>query len=223
VSAIPPNRVADPDAVLFYGLIALLTFAPLFQAGNRPLPLLVMELAALALLVWRCWSPPTGGPPLSHPVRIFLALLFLLPLAQLLPAPFGLWADLPGRSYYAEALRQTGEGTDLHWRAISLIPTATESAWLALLPPLAVFLVAIHLTSQQLLQLVLVFLGIATAEALLGLIPVVHGVAGAPATSAPIPGCAARARPVDHSSPFQDHVQGGLNERRRGRSSATEG
>jgi O-antigen ligase len=170
VSDIPLNRVADRGAVLFYGLIALLAFAPLFQAGNRPLPLLVMELAALALLVWRCWSPPTGGPPLSHPARIFLALLFLLPLAQLLPAPFGLWADLPGRSYYAEALRQTTEGADLHWRAISLIPTATESAWLALLPPLAVFLAAIRLTGQHLLRLVLVFLGIATAEALLGLI-----------------------------------------------------
>ena len=170
VSDIKSNRVADPGAVLFYGVIALLVFAPLFRAGNRPLSLLVMELAALALLVWRFWSPPTAGQPLSRPAWIFLALLFLLPLAQLPPAPFGLWADLPGRVFYAEALRQTSEGADLGWRAISLIPTATESAWLALLPPLAVFLAAIHLTGQQLLRLVLVFLGIATAEALLGLI-----------------------------------------------------
>lgn len=170
MSDIKPNRVADPDAVLFYGLIALLAFAPLFRAGNRPLPLLVMELMALALLVWRFWSPSTGGQPLSRPARIFLALLFLLPLAQLLPAPFGPWAGLPGRSFYADALRQTSGGADLDWRALSLIPTATESAWLALLPPLAVFLAAIHLASQQLLRLALVFLGIATAEALLGLI-----------------------------------------------------
>ena len=90
-----PNRVADPGAVLFYGLIALLTFAPLFWAGNRPLALLVMELAALALLAWRFWSPPAGGQRLSWPVWAFLALLFLLPLAQLLacvqaraPAPY---------------------------------------------------------------------------------------------------------------------------------------
>jgi O-antigen ligase len=170
MSDIKPNRVADSGTVLFYGLIALLVFAPLFRAGNRPLSLLVMELAALALLVWRFWSPPTVEQPLSRSGWIFLALLFLLPLAQLLPAPFGLWADLPGRAFYAEALRQTSEGADLGWRAISLIPTETESAWLALLPPLAVFLAAIHLTSQQLLRLVLVFLGIATAEALLGLI-----------------------------------------------------
>ncbi|MFZ1640255.1 MAG: O-antigen ligase family protein [Candidatus Contendobacter sp.] len=166
-----PNRAGNPGAVLFYGLIALLAFAPLFRAGNRPLPLLAMELAALALLVWRFWRPPAGGQALSYPARIFLALLFLLPLAQLFPAPIALWGSLPGRELYAGALRQAGDsGAGFDWRAISLVPTATESAWLALLPPLAVFLAAIHLTSQQLLRLVLVFLGIATAEALLGLI-----------------------------------------------------
>lgn len=170
VSDSKSNRITDPEAVLFYGLVAVLVFAPLFRAGNRPLPLLVMELAALALLVWRFWSPPPGGQPLSYPAQIFLALLFLLPLVQLLPVPFGLWADLPGRSFYGEALRQTSEGADLGWRAISLIPTATEFSWLALLPPLAVFLAAIRLPTQLLLRLALVFLGIATAEALLGLI-----------------------------------------------------
>ncbi len=164
------DRAADPGAVPFYGLVALLTFAPLFRAGNRPLPLLVMELAALALLVWRFWAPSPEGQPLSRPARIFLALLFLLPLAQLLPAPFALWADLPGRLFYADALRQTSGGADLDWRSISLIPTMTEASWLALLPPLAVFLATIHQAGQRLLRLVLVFLGIATVQALLGLI-----------------------------------------------------
>ena len=45
------NCAAESGAVLFYGLAALLVFAPLYWGGNRPLPLLVMELAALALLV----------------------------------------------------------------------------------------------------------------------------------------------------------------------------
>ena len=168
---IQSNRVADPGAVLFYGLIALLVFAPLFRGGNRPLPLLVMELAALALLVWRFWSPPAGGQPLSRPARIFLALLFLLPLTQLFPIPIALWGSLPGREFYAEALRQVDAGgAGFDWRAISLIPAATEAAGLALLPPLAIFLAAVNLDSRRLLVLVWVFLGIATAEALLGLI-----------------------------------------------------
>ena len=46
----------------------------------------------------------------------------------------------------------------------------TEASGLALLPPLAVFLATIQLTIPHLLRLTLVFLGIATAEALLGLI-----------------------------------------------------
>ena len=73
------HRAVDHSAVLFYGLVALLIFAPLFRAGNRPLPLLIMELLALALLAWRFWRSPTEGLPLSRMTWMFLALLFLLP------------------------------------------------------------------------------------------------------------------------------------------------
>lgn len=171
VSDIQQDRATDPGAVLFFGLVALLTFAPLFRAGNRPLPLLIMELMALALLCWRFWSPLPASQPLSRTAWIFLVLLFLLPLAQLLSMPLDIWAGLPGRTFYADALRQAGvDGADFGWRAISLIPMATESAGLALLPPLAVFVAANHLPSQQLERLVQVFLGIATVQALLGLI-----------------------------------------------------
>ena len=166
-----PDRVGNPDAVLFYGLATLLIFAPLFWAGYPPLPLLGLELLALALLAWRFWSPPTAGLPLSRMAWGFLALLFLLPLTQLLPIPMTFWASLPGRAFYAEALHQASVvGFGFEWRAISLIPAATETAWLALLPPLAVFLAAVNLDSQRLFKLTLVFLGIAVVEALLGLI-----------------------------------------------------
>lgn len=168
---VQPNRAGDPGAVLFYGLAALLVFAPLYWGGNLPLPLMVMELTALALLVWRFWRSPVEGQPLSRTAWGFLALLFLLPLTQLLPVPMALWASLPGRSFYAGAFARAGDGgAGFEWRAISLIPTATESAWLSLLPLLAVFLVVLDLTSRQVLRLVLVFLGIAVGEALLGLI-----------------------------------------------------
>jgi hypothetical protein len=166
-----PNRAADRGAVLFYGLAALLVFAPLYWGGNRPLPLLLMELAALALLVGQFWGPTTEGQSLSRGVWVFLILVFLVPLAQLLPVPMAIWGGLPGRAFYAEALHRAGvDGAGFGWRAISLIPIETEAAWLALLPPLAVFLVAVHLSGPRLLALMLVFLGIATGQALLGLI-----------------------------------------------------
>ena len=167
-----PNRVASNDAIFFYGLAALLIFVPLFWGGIEPLPLLVLELVALALLAGQIWLPsPRIRQSLSRPARIVLALLLLLPLAQLLPVPMALWANLPGRAFYAEALQRAGVGgAGFEWRAISLIPTATESAWLAVLPPLVVFVVAVGLRSSILLRLVLIFLGIAVGEALLGLI-----------------------------------------------------
>lgn len=170
------NRARDEGTVLFYGLVVLLVFAPLFRAGNRPFPLMVMELLALALLGWRFWRPPATGQPLPRAVWSLLVLLFLLPLWQLLPTPATTWAHLPGRSFYAQALQHAAvTGPGFEWRAISLIPSATEASWLALLPPLAVFLVAMRLERQRLTGLVLVFLGIATAEALLGLIQYGNG------------------------------------------------
>ena len=172
-----PNRVASNGAVFFYGLAGLLIFAPLIWGGIVPLPLLVMELAALALLAGLAWRPPRAEPSLSWPLRIFLALLVLLPLAQLLPVPLALWASLPGRAFYADALQQADvSGTGFEWRAIALIPTTTESAVLALLPPLAAFVTALTLRSRTLLKLVWVFLGIATAQTLLGLIQYGDGV-----------------------------------------------
>ena len=166
---------ANTDSAFFYGLAALLIFAPLFWGGNRPLPLLVMQLWALALLMVLVWRP-VKRRLLSWPQRIFLAALFLCPLIQLLPTPFALWSTLPGRAFYAEALRQTGaDGAGFEWRALSLIPTATESAWLGLLPPLTVFVMAIRLTETHLLRLMLVFLGIATTQALMGLIQYGNG------------------------------------------------
>ncbi|WP_295392323.1 O-antigen ligase [uncultured Thiodictyon sp.] len=166
-------------------MAATLVFAPLFLGTWRPLPLMALELAALGLLglLWlpgrlMAGAPGPGeasraerGRPVSQPVRIFLLLLFLLPLAQLLPLPTTLWAELPGRAFYAGAMRLAGDvGEGFGWRAMSLIPSTTEAAWLTLLPPLAVFLVALRLDRERLLVLVMVFLSIAAGEALLGLI-----------------------------------------------------
>lgn len=165
------SRVASNDAVFFYGLAGLLIFASLIWGGIIPLPLLVMELAALALLIGHAWHPAQADPSLSWPMRVFLSLLILLPLAQLLPIPLALWATLPGRAFYADALQQAGViGSDFEWRAIALVPATTESAVLALLPPLAVFMVAVNLRTRTLLKLTWIFLGIATGQALLGLI-----------------------------------------------------
>jgi O-antigen ligase len=156
------------EVVGFYLLAAILLFAPLIKGGNRPLPLLTLELAALLLLVL----------PLLRPVFVerlpkfflfALALMALWPLLQLLPLPFSLWTALPGREIYADAVAAFG-ASGASMRPLSIVPRATESAWLALLPPLAVFLVVVSLNESALRKIVYLFIAMAAVQAIVALV-----------------------------------------------------
>src|SRR5205814_10221906 len=58
------------------------------------------------------------------------------------------------------------------WRAISVIPSATEYGWLALLPPLACLLGTLQLSTAHATRLMLLLAFLAGAEAVLGLLQV---------------------------------------------------
>ena len=131
---------------------------------------MVLELGGLVLLAYAVWQPRFKDH-LSWPLLSTLLLVWLCPLLQLLPLPFDLWSALPGREPYAQALSEIGNDTPFNGlRPISLIPVATEEACLALLPPLAVFLAAVGLPTRQLQSLLILLLGLAVLQALLGLI-----------------------------------------------------
>jgi O-antigen ligase len=154
----------------FAVLLLLLVAAPLHQGGNKPLALLGLELAALVLLFW-AFKQPALGKNLSWQLGALLGLIFVVPLLQLIPLPASWWMELPGRETYGLALEQiSGSGPLLGTRLPSLVPFETESGVLALLPPIAVFLAASALPAERLQIAVMVFLGIATAQAVLGLI-----------------------------------------------------
>jgi O-antigen ligase len=165
-----PARTRDGlDFFAFSLLAAVLLFAPLIKGGNRPLPLLTLELAALLLLAYSLLRR-VFLQRLPMAFLLGLALLVLFPLLQLLPLPFSWWHVLPGRALYAEALAAFGTPGDADMRPLSLVPRATEAAWLALLPPLAVFLVAISLSETALRKIVYLFIGMASAQAILALV-----------------------------------------------------
>ena len=171
-------RRADATAVATHATAVLMVFAPLIRGGNRPIPLMLLELAALGLLGYCLWRP-RFVEHLSRPLLWVLGAMLVYPLVQLLPLPGSLWSLLPGRAYYAELLALADPSGDASaWRPISLIPAMTESAWLALLPPLAVFLLVVGLPSKNLRYLMLVFLAIALFEALFGLIQYREGPFG---------------------------------------------
>ena len=158
--------------MFFYGFAAFLMLAPLFKAGNRPLPLLLLELAALGFLL-TVVAVHRATIELPRTVAVAIGVLVVYPLVQLIPLPEFVWRALPGHGEYASVLeRYAGDAGAHAWRAISVIPTATEYGWLALLPPLACFACALRLLSAQVARLMLLFAILAGAEGVLGLLQV---------------------------------------------------
>ncbi len=147
-------------------LAAMLVFAPLIRAGNRPIPLLVLELLSLLLLL-SAWDQRRWRD-LPRPLRWGILGMLLLPLLYWLPVPWEWWGRLPGREPYAAALAQLEAGGG--WRALSLWVGGTEQAFLALLPPLAVFLAVVRLEAEVLRRVVGLVLLMGVVQALLGLL-----------------------------------------------------
>ncbi len=166
----PTKRRAPERAALTFPLLvaALLVVAPLFRAGNRPLPLLALELLALAVFAAFALHRVAPWAGLNIAERSALILLPAIPLLALIPLPAAWWAALPGHALYADALTLLGDTTA--WRGASLVPWSTQASALALLPVLAVFLATRACSQRQRARLVFLVLALATLQAFLGLI-----------------------------------------------------
>ena len=107
--------------------------------------------------------------------EIRLPALFLLGVAaiiavQLIPLPPQVWASLPGRAVYLDAMRAAG--IDGLWRPLSLTPDLTLNALLATLPPIAAVL-ALGLIGRVLQVLLVPLLLIAIGlNAMVGLLQI---------------------------------------------------
>ena len=153
----------------------MLVFAPLVRGGNRPMPLLLLESAGLLGLAALAWSRSQGGVwgALPSALRWGIAILVVAPLVQMIPLPASWWLALPGHAPYAGVLDAAGVGGG--WRPLTMNPRATEYAWLALIPCVAIFLMVQALTRRQLRALALVFVVVALCEAVLGILQVGAG------------------------------------------------
>jgi len=162
----PANRVP------FFILCFLLVFAPLLLGGNRPQPLLLLELAGIAgiaALAWQGFFRVSIGS-LPAGLRWGVGLLVCVPLLQLVPLPAGWWSELPGHGPYFRALEFAGEGATQAMRPLSIHPRATEYSWLVMLPCLAAFLLTLAQSRHEVKKLVVVFVGVGLCEAILGVL-----------------------------------------------------
>ncbi len=150
--------------VLLLGV--LLVFAPLARGGNRPLPLLAMELVSIGLVAWLV-ARPVFMQRLSWAGLLFVAGVFLLPLLQLVPVPFGVASAGSMREAYGGLL--TASPSESAWHTVSIIPSQTQAALLTLLPVVAAFLLVVSVRSSDVKRLVGVFLGVVLFQAVLSL------------------------------------------------------
>lgn len=167
----PPQisrRARNPRLVAIYWVTALvLVLAPLIRAGQDPIALAGLQLAAVALLIAALWRRPAIG----RGEALVIALLIVVPLLYLVPLPLGAVSALPGRTAYLEVWRTVLGNEGLPRLATaSLVPAATFSAWLTLLIPIAIFLGVRSLPHRQVVVLAYLAIGMATFQAILGLI-----------------------------------------------------
>lgn len=129
--------------------------------------LAVVEIAALPLLVLALRNAWQSEARQDHSLAFgLLAGLAALPLIQLIPLPPAVWMGLPGREDLTLALSLTGIRPS--WAPLSLTPDLTWGSWLALLPPVAVFLGVLAATREVKQRLVWVFMGAAVCAVCLG-------------------------------------------------------
>lgn len=133
---------------------ALVLAATVFRGSNRWVVLMVLEWAALMALVLMVRQSLNGqmrweGLGVGGRRWALLALVFSplwMAAIQLVPMP-------------------SGEG----WRPLSLTPDATWASALAALPPMLMMLAALGLSSSAVRRLVVAWIAVAVAQALLGL------------------------------------------------------
>lgn len=164
------------DAVAIAAVV-LLAISFVFGGASREhaLRLALVELAALPLIVLAGARLLKTAAWADHRFSLSLvAAIAAIPLVQLIPLPPVVWTALPGREQATLAL--TVAGITPGWATLSLTPDRTWQFFLALTPPLAMFLGVMTLSAAvQLRRLVYGLLALTGAGLVLGAIQIASG------------------------------------------------
>ncbi|RZI99492.1 MAG: O-antigen ligase family protein [Brevundimonas sp.] len=158
--------------------LGLLAFSILFGGASRQheLRLALVELAALPLLVLAILRLRYPDLKTHRYVLSVLGCVALLPLIQLIPLPPAIWTNLPHREELVVALQLA----DLEpgWTTLSLTPDRTWRSFLALIPPIAMFLGVLACRPPQKTVFAWFIVAATTAAILLGTAQLASGGTG---------------------------------------------
>lgn len=169
-----PHRL--PDGVIGYITGATLAASIVLGGATRSGTLgdAILQLLSVILLIAAFRELVVRGT-IQHVKRsvVFIALMLIIPIAQLLPLPLSIWKLLPERSLIAETYVLIGRPQPAS--PITMTPNATWLSALSLLPPIAVFFSAISLGNFGRRNLVLVIVAMALMSVFLGLLQFAQG------------------------------------------------
>lgn len=166
----------DPVAI---ATVVLLAFSVVLGGASREhaLRLALVELAALPLLVLGLSRLIRDPDWRRHRFALgLLAALAALPLVQLIPLPPAIWTNLSGRQDMILALELAG--LQPGWAPLSVTPDLTWQAFLALLPPAAMFIAILSSSQVQTTRSIALYLLVAVVSLLLGVAQAASGDQG---------------------------------------------
>lgn len=169
----PERQTGQSDFVRVSGIILILS-AVVFGGATRidVMAPIIPRLVAIGILVALLWRGQLGLSCWTRTEKLIWAMLFAVPLFQLIPLPYPVWSQLPGRDY----ARSITDALDMHpWLHISLTGNATVNALLALLPGFVAFALARQATERQTRSWLFLILWAGLASATLGLAQLASG------------------------------------------------
>jgi hypothetical protein len=166
----PPNALTGVSPAAFHTFLCLLIASPLMRGGNRHVALVLLEAMAIAFIAFTITSG-TAGRDRSRMDWVLGLLLFApawLALVYLVPLP-GEIATAGARALYSEILSATAIPV-ADWRPLSLVPDATLVSLLSGTLLVAPFLAGYGMNPEQLRKAFLIFLVVACAQVVFGLL-----------------------------------------------------
>ena len=163
------SRIRSYLAIVYLALCVMLGGASAAGAVANA----ILQGVAIVILLALIWSRRLVIPAEARPLAWIVGLFLVVALLTLVPVPMGVWQALPYRGQIAEGLGLIGVAPAS--LPISLAPAATIASLLWLLPPAALFLLAVNLPWEDRRRLFGTILALAALSITLGVFQLLGG------------------------------------------------